>query len=72
MINLGLLKKRLNQSDRRSFQLFLSKKGDKLFNSCLLEAEALRKEVISLANCGNEDEITRILNKCSAAIDRFR
>ena len=72
MINLGLLKKRLNQSDRRSFQLFLSKKGDKLFNSSLLEAEALRKEVISLANCGNEDEITRILNKCSAAIDRFR
>ena len=72
MINSGLLKKRLNPSDRRSYQLFLSKKGDKLFNCSLLEAEALRKEVISFANCCNEKEITSILHKCSAAIERFR
>ena len=72
MINSGLLTKRLNPSDRRSYKLFLSKKGEKLFNSSLLEAEALRKEVISFANCCNEKEITSILHKCSAAIDRFR
>ena len=72
MINSGLLTKRLNPSDRRSYKLFLSKKGEKLFNSSLLEAEALRKEVISFATCCNEKEITSILHKCSAAIDRFR
>ena len=72
MINSGLLTKRLNPSDRRSYKLFLSKKGEKLFNSSLLEAEALRKEVISFANCCNEKEITSILHKCSAAIERFR
>lgn len=72
MINSGLLKKRLNPSDRRSYQLFLSKKGDKLFNCSLLEAEALRREVISFANCCNENEITSILHKCSEVIERFR
>ena len=72
MISSGLLTKRLNPSDRRSYKLFLSKKGDKLFNCSLLEAEALRREVISFANCCNENEITSILHKCSAAIERFR
>ena len=72
MIGSDLLIKRLNQSDRRSYQLFLSKKGKMLFDSALSEAKALRSEVISAVDCTDEDEIAGILNKCSVVIDRLK